>query len=46
MLGKLGLRWMGPYWILNEENGTYQLGTLSGEVVTQSEARRGVLSCI
>jgi hypothetical protein len=32
---KLRLRWTGPYWILNEAKGTYQLGTLSGEVVTQ-----------
>jgi hypothetical protein len=35
MPGKLRLRWTGPYWIIHEENGTYQLGTLSGEVVTQ-----------
>jgi hypothetical protein len=35
MPGKLRLRWTGPYWIINEENGTYQLGKLSGKVVTQ-----------
>jgi hypothetical protein len=33
MPSKLQLCWTGPYWILHEENGTYQLGTLSGEVV-------------
>jgi hypothetical protein len=26
---------MGPYWIVNEESGTYQLDTLSGEVLHQ-----------
>jgi hypothetical protein len=35
MPGKLRLRWTGPYWIMNEEGGTYQLGTLSGEVLPQ-----------
>jgi hypothetical protein len=35
MPGKLRLRWTGPYWILHEKNGTYHLGTLLGEVVTQ-----------
>jgi hypothetical protein len=30
MPGKLRLRWTGPYWIVKSENGTYQLGTLSG----------------
>jgi hypothetical protein len=32
--GKLRLGWTGPYWIVNEESGTYQLGTLSGEVLS------------
>jgi hypothetical protein len=35
MPGKLRLRWTRPYWIVNEETGTYQLGTLSGEVPPQ-----------
>jgi hypothetical protein len=35
MPGKLRLRWTGLYWIVNEEGGTYQLGTLSGEVLPQ-----------
>jgi hypothetical protein len=35
MPGKLRLRWTGPYWIVNEEGGTYQLGTLSGGVLPQ-----------
>jgi hypothetical protein len=35
MLGKLLLRWTGPYWIVKADNGTYQLGTLSGEVLSQ-----------
>jgi hypothetical protein len=35
MLGKLRLRWTGPYWIVNEESGMYPLGTLSDEVLPQ-----------
>jgi hypothetical protein len=35
MLGKLRLRWTGPYWIVKADNGTYQLGTISGEVLPQ-----------
>jgi hypothetical protein len=35
MPGKLRLRWTGPYWIVKADNGTYQLGTLSGEVLPQ-----------
>jgi hypothetical protein len=35
MLGKLRLRWTGPYWIVNEESTTYQFGTLSGEILSQ-----------
>ena len=33
MLGKLWFQWTGPYWITREFNGSYQLGTLAGEVV-------------
>ena len=33
MPGKLRFRWTGPFWITKEYNGSYQLGTLSGEVV-------------
>jgi hypothetical protein len=35
MPGKLRLRWTGPYWIMKADNGTYQLGTVSGEVLPQ-----------
>jgi hypothetical protein len=35
MPGKLQLRWTGPYWIVKADNGTYQLGTLFGEVLPQ-----------
>jgi hypothetical protein len=35
MPGKLRLRWTGPYWIVKADNGTYQLGTLYGEVLPQ-----------
>jgi hypothetical protein len=35
MPGKLRLRWTGPYWIVKADNGTYQLGTLSGDVLPQ-----------
>jgi hypothetical protein len=35
MPGKLKLRWTGPYWIVNANNGTYQLGTVSDEVLPQ-----------
>ena len=33
MSGKLRFRWTGPYWITREFNGSYQLGTLAGEVL-------------
>ena len=33
MPGKLRFRWTGPFWIVDEFNGTFQLGTLAGEVV-------------
>jgi hypothetical protein len=35
MPGKLRLRWTGPYWIVKADNGMYQLGTFSGEVLPQ-----------
>ena len=31
--GKLRFRWTGPYWLTREYNGSYQLGTLAGEVL-------------
>ena len=31
--GKLQYRWTGPVWIVNSKNGTYQLGTLAGEIL-------------
>ena len=30
---KLRFRWTGPFWITKEYNGSYQLGTLAGEVI-------------
>ena len=33
MPGKLRYRWTGPVWIINSKNGTYQLGSLTGEVL-------------
>ena len=33
MPGKLRFRWTGPFWIIDEFNGTFQLGTLAGEIV-------------
>ena len=33
MPGKLRFRWTGPFWITKEYNGSYQLGTLAGEVI-------------
>ena len=35
MPGKLIFRWTGPYWIVGAKNGTFQLGTLAGEVLRQ-----------
>ena len=32
---KLRFRWIGPYWIIGIENGTFELGTLAGEVLRQ-----------
>ena len=33
MPGKLRFRWTGPFWIVDEFNGTFQLGTVVGEIV-------------
>ena len=33
MQGKLWFRWTGPYWITREFKGSYQLGTLAGDVL-------------
>mgnify|MGYP000444513631 FL=1 len=33
MPGKLRFRWTGPFWITKEYNGSYQLGTLAGELL-------------
>ena len=30
---KLRFRWTGPFWITKEYNGSYQLGTLAGEIL-------------
>ena len=30
MPGKLRFRWTGPFWIMKEFNGSYQLGMLAG----------------
>ena len=33
MPGKLRFRWTGPFWIIDEFNGAFQLGTLAGDIV-------------
>ena len=33
MSGKLRFRWTSPFWITKEYNGSYQLGTLAGELL-------------
>ena len=33
MPGKLRFRWTGPFWIIDEFNGTFQLSTLAGDIV-------------
>ena len=33
MPGKLRFRWTGPFWIIDEFNGTFQLGTLANDIV-------------
>ena len=35
MSGKLRFRWTGPFWITKEYNGSYQLGTLAGELLSK-----------
>ena len=35
MAGKLRLRWVGPYWIMNNKDGTYSLRMLNGERLAQ-----------
>ena len=35
MPGKLRFNWIGPYWIINEFNRTYQLGTLASDKLTK-----------
>ena len=31
---KLRFRWTGPFWVTEEFNGSYQLGTLPGELLS------------
>ena len=33
MPGKFYFRWTGPFWIIDEFNGAFQLGTLAGDIV-------------
>ena len=33
MPGKLRFRWTSPFWIIDEFNDTFQLGTLVGDIV-------------
>ena len=33
MPGKLQFRWTGPFWIINNKNGTYQVRMLTGEIL-------------
>ena len=33
MLGKLRFWWTGPFWITQGFKGSYQLGTLAGELL-------------
>ena len=35
MPGKLQFRWTGPFWVTREFNGSYQLGTLAGELLSK-----------
>ena len=35
MPGKLRFRWTGPLWITKEYNGSYQLGTLVGDLLSK-----------
>ena len=33
MLGKLRFRWTGPFWIIGKFNDTFQLSTLTSDIV-------------
>ena len=33
MPDKLRFRWTSPFWIIDEFNGTFQLGTFAGDIV-------------
>ena len=35
MPGKLRFRWTGPFWVTKEFVGSYQLGTLAGELLSK-----------
>ena len=35
MPGKLRFQWTGPFWVTREFNGSYQLGTLAGELLSK-----------
>ena len=35
MPGELRFRWTGPYWIVAAEKGSFQLGTLAREILSQ-----------
>ena len=35
MSGKLRFWWTGPFWVTKEYNGSYQLGTLAGELLSK-----------
>ena len=35
MPGKLRFRWMGPFWIIDTWHDTFQLGTVTGEALSQ-----------
>ena len=39
MPGKLRFRWTGPYWIVDNKNGTYQVGTLAGEKLSRIDLK-------
>ena len=35
MPGKLHIRWTSPFWLTKGFNGSYQLGTLAGELLSK-----------
>ena len=43
MPGKLRFRWVGPYWIIDNGNDTYQIGTLAREVIVTNKVQRRVI---